>query len=71
MPNTSKCSIHEVDEDATDAYKVCMECGHVYKTEDELLMRHNEMLHSMAKEQVEQLDNHLRGFCGWCLHDFW
>lgn len=51
------------------AYKVCFECNHVYITEDDLLVAHNNMLSEMDEERIEDLGD-LQYCCGMCSHDF-
>lgn len=63
---TTHCHIHNVDEDDTDAYRVCIECGHVYKTPEHLLAAYREKAPDGAPDRKP--DEIF--FCQECLHDF-
>lgn len=76
------CCIHHIDEgwDET-SYLWCMECGHVYQTEQELVDAYNRKVSEMNREMgvffsygtplafvSSAEDIH---FCQYCLHDFY
>lgn len=53
------------------AYIVCFECGHVYRTRDELIDAHQANVGLTDDELSEPaMGKRLEGFCGHCVHDF-
>lgn len=63
------CHIHHVDEIAGGAYRVCGECGHVYRTAEDLQREWAENappdLPDRTVPPVEQIH-----FCPLCAHDW-
>lgn len=69
------CWIHRVLEPFEEGdYRYCYECGHVYKTEQELLDEFNkeckEVCNSCDHKHVDKTSGVDIFFCPLCLHDF-
>jgi hypothetical protein len=61
----------------TPCYQYCLECGHVYVTEQDLMDAYNAIIREMRKtsEEPEHLQEKTSGkdiyFCQCCIHDFY
>lgn len=80
------CFFHGFEGDITpdkQPYRMCVECGHIYWTEGQLLTEFNsEGLKSYANASAAQLSFTSLGrwvkcvdvsevfYCAWCIHDF-
>ena len=65
------CHEHMVREPSQDGdFQACYECGHVYRTEQELLDVHNAVMEAYGEPPRSGLGERLRTFCGHCMHDF-
>lgn len=54
-----------------DFYRVCAECGHVYKTPDQLVGAWNHAVLSMGVDEYKTSDEaDTIWFCQECCHDF-
>jgi hypothetical protein len=75
---------HEYEDRGPDPYRICGECGHVYRTPADLVNAYNyeskhmaehwnELLMGDTVPDVRQLtvEQHMHiGFCQYCLHDW-
>ena len=71
-PEVRPCAIHEkIEVTAGDRsyYTICFECGHVYKTEEELIAWWNHEHPSSGSEPWMDNTSEIY-FCPLCMHDF-
>lgn len=67
----SHCSFHNVDEPGAGAYRICVECGHVYKTAAELQEAFMaEVALGLTVPPPEAPDAEEIWYCPLCAHDF-
>lgn len=71
FPNEIQCFHHGDEPLYPTDYRLCFECGHVYRTEDELVRAHLEILRSLD-EPPQEPDHHGETIyaCPLCTHDF-
>lgn len=62
---TEHCHYHHIDEPGEGAYLVCLECGHVYATADDLLAAYRE-----AWEPAPTVNADDAHTCPLCAHSF-
>jgi len=61
------CTWHG-DEPVPEKYfRLCIECGHVFVTREELIEAHRAAAEAVG---IDPEHTHLNTFCGLCLHDF-
>jgi len=66
---TSYCYIDEAEEEITAESTVCFECGHVFRSDEEILKQYEqsfkELPHYKPKQNADEVF-----FCPLCLHDW-
>jgi len=73
------CWSHDVDEDGPH-YRACLECGHLYRTEAELVTEYNKGVREVNASPLPRWPGETRvpeitsvndaWFCPLCMHDF-
>jgi hypothetical protein len=59
------CHWHEIDEPCPEPFRICSECGHVYKTANELESVFNTMIPGARHIPVTEISG-----CAYCGHDW-
>ena len=65
------CFWHEVEEDDTNAFRVCGECFHVFPTRADLIQAHlTLLLECRIPHDRLDVDSLVISYCPMCAHDF-
>lgn len=70
-PYTEHCTWHDAHEPAEGAYRLCLECGHAFRTAEELQTTYVDNAPAETRSLAAGLVPASEiSFCPHCLHDF-
>lgn len=68
---TNQCALHNKMEEYDTESIICGECGHVYRTEDDIVKEWHETMKDIPSAQLLNVQTAAQvTFCPLCLHDW-